>query len=230
MCTLSVLKIVNQLISLNHKQQEVPRKNDNGKEYDYQYMGKYIHHYLEVPKVRFGSLLDKLNYLYKYNYVTEVSLKVPLDYLLEKNETKPESSSNVIVAALIDRIELTRNRKNQVTGIRVCEVKTHKNGKNCYTTDNHRYQIRLYGLLINTLQHRYNDIFPHSSRLHKIISHCFPLNAKITLTVNHVEQIMAQRAILLQQNVIYCNSDNVPSRFTNLRTKLQGIKWILSRK
>jgi hypothetical protein len=227
MHTLSVLEIVGQLISVYHqyKQRKTPRKIDNIKEYNYQFIGRFIHHYLEVPKVRYVGLYDKLEYLYKYNYVTEVSVKIPFDYLLLENETTP--STNLLVAAVIDRIELIRNKKRQVTGIRICEVKTHKSVRNCYTTNNHKYQVRLYGLLVDAIQRRYHDIFPNNSKLHNLITCCFPLNAKITLRVNHVEQIMAQRAILLQQDTIYCKSDTVQSKFTNLRIKLQGLKWII---
>ena len=225
MYTVSVLEVVSQLVSTYHQTKRYKReRNNNNNEPHYQYIGRYIHYYLEVPKVRYVSLEKKFEYLYKHNYVTEVSLKVKLKYLLE-NKTNNSLSSDIFLAAVIDRIELSRDRKNQVTGIRVCEVKTHSNPTNCYTNNNHRYQVRLYGLLIYIIQHLYQEIFPNNSKLHHLINLCFPLKAKITLRINHLEQIMAQRAILLRQNTVYCKSDIVQPRFSNLRTKLQALKW-----
>ena len=233
MSTVAVGEIVRRLLSLYHQPKQRKCNNKNYKDnvqtlYPSHYVGRYIHHYLEIPRVRFSSLCNNLEYLYTHNCVTEVSLKVPWEYLLE-HERKHGLSSDCFfdVAAVIDRIELTRNRKNnQVTGIKICEVKTHKSVQDCYTTDKHKYQIRLYALLIDVIRYRYQKIFPHNPQLHRLITRCFPVTAKITLRVNHVEQVMAQRAILLRQNTIYCTrSDTVQTRFMNLRTKLQGLKW-----
>lgn len=226
MHTVSVLEVVNQLLSLYHQIKQYKKKDRNyiekAKEPYYQYVGRYIHHYLEIPSMRFVGLEKKLEYLLRHNYVTEVNLKVRWGYLLG-NKTNPD----FFLSAVIDRIELMRNRKNQVTGIRVCEVKTHRNPTNCYTSNTHRYQVRLYGLLIYTIQHLYQEIFPHKSKLNYLISQCFPPEAKITLRVNHIEQIMAQRAILLGQNTVCCKSDIVQPRFSNLKIKLQALKWSL---